>query len=175
MRKLIVIMLAVVFSSSTLLAHPAQAQDVSPLVALARAHVTISTDGLFAIDKRVTVSEGKSLDAIFAPLNAQLRSVGRPLRLAAPPTTSKGPGFNAPMASFCGYIPRWAFEAFAWYVIIVGGYFGVVGLFASATIFGLPAGAVLGAIGIGLTVTGSFLLWYVDTYMPSWGWYVCVF
>jgi hypothetical protein len=177
-RQLIAIMLAVVFSTSTLLAQPAQAkgEDVSPLVALARAHVSITADGLFAIDNRVTKSERQTLSGVFGPLNAELRRVDRSLRLAAPATTAKGPGQNAPMASsFCGYIPRWAFEAFAWYVILVGGAFAIVGLAASTTIFGLPAGAVLGSIGIGLTITGSFLLWYVDNYMPPWGWFVCVY
>lgn len=176
-RRLIAVLLAITFSTSSLLAQsgPAQAQGGPPLVALARAHVTITADGLFAIDNRASASERRTLSATFEPLNAELRSVDRHLRLAAPPNSAKGPGLNAPMASICGYIPRWAFEAFAWYVIIVGGTFATVGLFLDLTIFGLPAGAVLGAIGIGVGVTGSFLLWYVDNYMPPEGWYVCVF
>jgi hypothetical protein len=60
---------------------------------------------------------------------------------------------------------------FAWYVIIVGGVFATVALFVDATIIGLPAGAVLGAAGIWIGMTGSALLWYVDTHMPPWGVY----
>ncbi len=66
--------------------------------------------------------------------------------------------------SVCITIPRWALEAFAWYVIIVGGATAAVGGFVDATIFGLPAGAVLNALGIGESITGSALLWWTDTY-----------
>jgi hypothetical protein len=60
-------------------------------------------------------------------------------------------------------------------VIIAGGVTATLAVFASGTIFGLPAGAVLGAAGIWLGLDGSGMLWFVDTYMPVWGVYVCVF
>jgi hypothetical protein len=156
-------------------ALPAQArsgdfeQDNQAFIAFVRAHVGIGQDGTFVIDSQVTGRKLQMLQGIFEPLNANLLSVEKYMRptLGNQSSISKGPGLNAPLQLFCGNIPRWAFEAFAWYVIAVGGYVSVVGLFLDATIFGLPAGAVLGAIGIGLTVTGSLLLWYVDGHMPE--------
>ena len=154
-------------------------------IALARAHVTINADGLFVVATSASRVDRARLHAIFDPLNAQLSRVDRSLRptIQAPPRrtsatavqTSAGGHLAAPLASWCGYVPRWAFEAFAWYVIIVGGVTATVGLFADATIFGLPAGAVLGAAGIWIGASGSFMLWYVDTYMPPEGVYECIF
>lgn len=145
------------------------------VIELARAHVTIDAEGMFTIDPSVRGRERTILRAIFAPLNAGLASVDRHMRPTVAPNGTKGPGLSALAAQFCGYVPKWAFQAFAWYVILVGGYTSIVALFVSATIFGLPAGAVLGAAGISLGITGSFLLWYVDNYMPPYGVYVCVF
>lgn len=76
--------------------------------------------------------------------------------------------------SVCVTIPKWALQAYAWYVIAAGGAFGVVGLFLDATILGLPAGAVLQALGIGYGITGSALLWWVDNYYPAQGRQICI-
>ena len=62
----------------------------------------------------------------------------------------------------CVSIPKWAVVAYAWYVIVEGGATAAVGAFLDVTIFGLPAGAVLNAIGIGKTITGSALLYWTD-------------
>jgi hypothetical protein len=145
------------------------------IIEFIRAHVTIDSEGIFVIDPQVVGKDRQLLRSIFDPLNSNLASVGKHLRPTVEHRASKGPGLAAPLASWCGYVPKWAYQAFAWYVILVGGTFSVVGLFVSATIFGLPAGAVLGAAGISLMTTGSFMLWYVDNYMPSYGVYVCVF
>src|SRR3990170_4427383 len=110
-----------------------------------RAHVTIDSEGMFVIDRHVAGKDRELLRSIFDPLNNNLASVGRHLRPTVQHRASKGPGLAAPLASWCGYVPKWAYQAFAWYVILVGGTFSVVGLFVSTTIFGLPAGAVLGA------------------------------
>lgn len=173
LQRVVAFVLVLAFSAGAL-PQPAQAQGAPPLVVLARAHVTITADGLFAIDSRVSGKDREALSAVFAPLNVELSRVARHLRLAAPSTSTKGPGLNAPAASICVGVPLWALEAFAWYVIIVGGYEAIVGLFLDATIFGLPAGAVIGAIGLGTGITGSFLLWYVDNYLRD-GVYVCIF
>lgn len=66
--------------------------------------------------------------------------------------------------SLCVTIPKWALEAFGWLVVIVGGVEATVGLFVDATIFGLPAGAVLEALGIWTGMTGYAFLWWVDHY-----------
>ena len=53
----------------------------------------------------------------------------------------------------CVSIPKWAVVAYAWYVIAEGG---------ATAIVGLPAGAVLNAIGIGKGITGTVLLYWTD-------------
>lgn len=62
----------------------------------------------------------------------------------------------------CVSIPKWAVVAYAWYVIAAGGATAIVGGFVDATIVGLPAGAVLNAIGIGTRITGTALLYWTD-------------
>lgn len=76
-------------------------------------------------------------------------------------------------AGWCFYIPNWALDAYAYYVIVAGGVTATVSLFVDATILGLPAGAVLGVLGIWVGITGGFLLWYFDKYYPDGAW-VCL-
>jgi len=155
---------------------------------LARQNVTVTADGFFAIKgSGLSVSDRARLHGVFDHLNAELAQVDRSLRPkiqhnsdvqrpTASALRSGTGGHQASLAaSWCGYIPRWAFEAYAWGVIIAGGVTATLALLASGTIFGLPAGAVLGAAGIWLGMDGSAMLWFVDTYMPPWGVYVCVF
>lgn len=75
-------------------------------------------------------------------------------------------------ASMCVTIPKWVVVGYAWYVIVAGGATAAVGAFLDGTIVGLPAGAVLNAIGIGVGVTGSGLLYWTDH--TSWPKRVCV-
>lgn len=177
MRKLIafIVTLSLVSIMPASNAAIAKGDPQQELIELAISHVTVDADGMFLIGGSLTRAERKTLETVFAPLNKQLSKVERHLRPTVRHAASKGPGLAAPIASFCGYIPKWALQAFAWYVILVGGYSAVVGMFASATIVGLPAGAVLGAIGAGLSFTGSFLLWWIDNNIPPWGKYVCIF
>lgn len=177
MRKLIafIVALSLVSLMPASNAATAKGDPQQELIELAISHVVVDVDGMFVIDGSVTRSERRSLERVFAPLNRELSKVEKHLRPTVSHTASKGAGLAAPMASICGYIPKWALQAFAWYVILVGGYSAIVGMFASATIVGLPAGAVLGAIGVGLSVTGSFLLWWIDNNVPPWGKYVCIF
>lgn len=177
MRKLVAFVVALSLVSMVPASNHAIAKGdpQQELIELAIDHVTVDSDGLFVIHGPLTRAERRSLDGVFGPLNKELRTVEKHLRPTVQHTASKGPGLAAPVAAFCGYVPKWALQAFAWYVILVGGYSAVVGLFASATIVGLPAGAVLGAIGVGLGVTGSFLLWWIDNNIPPWGKYVCIF
>ncbi|MEO8631760.1 MAG: hypothetical protein ABI466_00265 [Chloroflexota bacterium] len=180
MRKLVTFLVALsVVCLSNVTAAQAGAgiseQRQQAVIELVRAHVTIDSDGLFVIDPKVIGRDREMLRGIFSRLNDSLASVDKHLRPTVGQKASKGPGLAARVASYCGYIPKWAFQAFAWYVIISGGAFSIVGAFVSATIFGLPAGAVLGAIGVSLMTTGSAFLWWVDNFMPSYGRYVCVF
>jgi len=64
----------------------------------------------------------------------------------------------------CAFVSRQALEGYGWGLILNGAGFSIWGLFADGTIVGLPAGAVLGAIGIGSGASGSFIVWYADTY-----------
>jgi hypothetical protein len=180
--RLLVTLLAVL----TIAAMPLSggvAANSADIYQLAHQSVTVTPDGFFAIRSGLSVTDNARLHGVFDSLNARLASVDRSHRLpikqqqAKPGAQSATAGgkLAALAASFCGYVPRWAFEAFAWYVIIVGGVVATVSLFVDATIFGLPAGAVLGAAGIWVGMTGSALLWYVDTYMPPWGVYECIF
>jgi hypothetical protein len=180
MRKLVAFAVAlcvVALSNATPIQATAGSggQAVPANIEFIRAHVTIDPEGMFVIDRQVVGKDRQLLRSIFDPLNNNLATVDTHLRPTVQHRASKGPGLAAPLASWCGYVPKWAYQAFAWYVILVGGTFSVVGLFVDATIFGLPAGAVLGAAGISLMTTGSFMLWYVDNFMPSYGVYVCVF
>jgi len=180
MRKLVAFTLALCLvalsNASSVQANSGNGGQTDPaIIELVRAHVTIDSEGMFVIDQQVGGKDRQVLRSIFDPLNNSLAGVGKHLRPTVEHRASKGPGLAAPLASWCGYVPKWAYQAFAWYVILVGGTLSVVGLFVSGTIFGIPAGAALGAAGISLMTTGSFMLWLVDNYMPSYGVYVCVF
>jgi hypothetical protein len=161
------------------------AAKTTDIYQLARQSVTVTSDGFFAIRGGLSAADSARLHRVFDSLNSELSRVDRGLRPSVlpkhdagrpSPSTSGTGGHQASLAaSWCGYIPRWAFEAYAWGVIIAGGVTATIGLFADGTIFGLPAGAVLGAAGLWLGMDGSAMLWFVDTYMPPWGVYVCVF
>ena len=182
MSRLLVTLLAAL----TIVAMPLSggaAAKTTDIYQLARQHVSVTADGFFTIKGALSVTESARLHGVFDSLNARLAAVDRTQRptlgppYAQPGTQSATTGgkLAALSASFCGWIPRWAFEAFAWTVIIVGGVFSTVGLFVSGTILGLPAGAVLAAAGIWTGMTGGMMLWYVDTYMDPRGVYECIF
>lgn len=182
MSRLLVTLLAAL----TIIAMPLSGGAVartSDIYQLARQNVSVTADGFFAINGGLSGIDSARLHGVFDSLNARLASVDRSQRptigqpQAKPGTQSATAGgkLAALSASYCGWIPRWAFEAFAWMVIIVGGVISTVGLFVSGTIFGLPAGAVLAAAGIWTGMTGGMMLWYVDTYMDPRGVYECIF
>src|SRR4051812_41959710 len=181
MSKLLVVLLATLTLVAVPLSSGAAARTTD-IYQLARQYVTVTPDGLFAIKGSPSPNDSARLHGVFDSLNGKLASIDRAQRPTlgpAPASTTKGATASGKLAalaaSWCGYIPRWAFEAFAWYVIIVGGVFATVGAFASGTIIGLPAGAVLASAGIWIGMTGSAMLWYVDTYMPPAGLYECIF
>jgi hypothetical protein len=183
-------LLVTLLAALTIIAMPLAggvAAKTTDIYQLARQSVSVTADGFFAIKGGLSVSDSARLHGVFDHLNAELSRVDRRLRPSIQPSSdverptastlrSGAGGHQASLAaSWCGYIPRWAFEAYAWGVIIAGGVTATLAVFASGTIFGLPAGAVLGAAGIWLGMDGSAMLWFVDTYMPPWGVYVCVF
>ena len=75
-------------------------------------------------------------------------------------------------ASTCVTIPKWAVVAYGWYLMAAGAVTSVVGTAADGTIFGLPAGVVLNAIGAGAGLTGAGLVYWTDH--TSWPKRICV-
>ena len=75
-------------------------------------------------------------------------------------------------ASTCVTIPKWAVVAYGWYLQAVGGVTAVAGGAAGGTIVGLPAGVVLGAIGVAYGIGGNALVYWTDH--TSWPKRICV-
>ena len=75
-------------------------------------------------------------------------------------------------ASTCVTIPTWAVVAYGWYLQAVGGVTAVAGGAADGTIVGLPAGVVLGAIGVAYGIGGNALVYWTDH--TSWPKRICV-
>ena len=72
----------------------------------------------------------------------------------------------------CVTIPKWAVVAYGWYLQAVGGVTAVAGGAADGTIVGLPAGVVLGAIGVAYGIGGNALVYWTDH--TSWPKRICV-
>src|SRR5437773_732798 len=70
----------------------------------------------------------------------------------------------------CAYITRLDLEIAGWDMIFSAATVSAAGLFLDGTIAGIPVGAVVGLVGIGEGATGSFVLWYADSYFSP-GWY----
>ncbi|TFD61704.1 hypothetical protein E3T39_06635 [Cryobacterium suzukii] len=66
------------------------------------------------------------------------------------------------VARRCSTVYKWQLQTIAWIAIGYGAFVTIAGLFVSGTVIGLPAGAVLQAMGIGLGVIGTYFLWKVD-------------
>ena len=75
-------------------------------------------------------------------------------------------------ASTCVTIPKWAVVAYGWYLQAVGGVTAGAGGAADGTIVGLPAGVVLGAIGVAYGIGGNALVYWTDH--TSWPKRICV-
>jgi hypothetical protein len=126
-----------------------------------RASIALAKDGTFVTANPKFAARVAQVDAAIRSYQA---SVGHPT-----------PFLGAVQAQAwwrCGYFSNWELDAMAWYVIVVGGVTGVVGSFVSATIFGLPLGALMVAAGFAYATTGGFMLWYFDKYYP-YGMWIC--
>ena len=75
-------------------------------------------------------------------------------------------------ASMCVTIPKWAVVAYGWYLQAVGGVTAVAGTAADGTIVGIPAGVVIGAIGVAYGIGGNALVYWTDH--TSWPKRICV-
>ena len=76
-------------------------------------------------------------------------------------------------ASVCVSIPKAVVVAYGWYLQAVGGVTAVAGGTADGTIVGLPAGVVLGAIGVAYGIGGNALVLYWTDH-TSWPKRICV-
>ncbi len=157
-------------------------QQFAEEVAKLQPYIQFDADGFFQLNARTAKEVGISQQTFtavkmqFAKINGELRKLTKEARLDMFKTGKEATNGGATTQSvFCTwlYVPRWELEAFAWFVIIAGGVSATLGLFATGTILGAPAGAVLGALGIWLGMTGSALLWYADTYYTPTSVYVC--
>jgi len=160
-------------------------QKLQKAIELLRPYIEISSDGIpgLTIDARAATDLGVDLDA-YLRIQANIREVTESIHqlpLERRPVVRDGqwtlPSSSGSMRTqpVCVTIPKWALQAFAWYVIAQGGAWAAIGGFLDGTILGLPAGAVLNALGIAESTTGFFLLWWVDNYYPAEGRRVCIF
>jgi hypothetical protein len=124
-----------------------------------RPSITLAGDGTFATSSPLFAKRVSTINAAIRDYRSQ------PLQ-----STPWLGTIEAQARWWCGYLPNWLLDAFAWEVIIVGGVVGIVGAFIDVTIVGVPLGAVLNALGIAYSVTGGFLLWYFDKYYPNGVW-----
>jgi hypothetical protein len=124
-----------------------------------RASITLAGDGTFVTTNPLFAKRVNTINAAIRDYRSQPRQSTPWLGTIA-----------AQARWWCGYLPNWLLDAFAWEVIIVGGVVGIVGAFIDFTIVGIPLGAVLNALGIAYSVTGGFLLWYFDKYYPNGVW-----
>lgn len=69
---------------------------------------------------------------------------------------------SASLSKACMTVYKWQLQTIAWVFIGFGALYSIAGLFVAVTGVGLPAGAILGALGIGIGVTAQFFLWKVD-------------
>jgi hypothetical protein len=143
--------------SSLLGQHPEAL--ASSEAAQVRASITLARDGTFATSDPLFAKRVSTVNAAIRDYRSQQRQ--SPAWLGT---------LQAQARWWCGYLPNWLLEAFAWQVIIVGGVVGIIGGFIDLTIVGIPLGAVLNAFGIAYGLTGGFLLWYFDKYYPNGAW-----
>jgi hypothetical protein len=125
------------------------------------AGITLAKDGTFVTTNPKFTARVAQVDAAIRSYRA---SVGQPTRLLG--------AVQAQAWWRCGYFPNWELDAMAWYVTIVGGVTGVIGAFVSASIFGLPLGALMVAAGFAYGTTGQVMLWVFDKYYPN-GMWIC--
>lgn len=93
-------------------------QAEQAIIEFIRAHVTIDSEGMFVIDSQVAGTDRQLLRSIFEPLNNDLAGVGTHLPQTVQDRASTVPGLAAPLASWCGDVPKWVYQACTWYAIL---------------------------------------------------------
>jgi hypothetical protein len=149
--------------------HAAELSAFQLDLQVARPFLSVDQNGFFHVSAAYKArSGGVDLRVRLNAINGQLQGL-RDQQQRADMLRAAGLSISAE-AWWCYYIPNWALDAYAYLIIIEGGVEATAALFISGTIIGLPAGAVLGALGIWTGLTGGFLLWYFDKYYPNGVW-----
>ena len=144
-------------------------------------YMRINEEGFFVLDEEsiplsldVSKKTIKWVQKNFAEINAHLKEIPaneRPHISATGEVQLQGllsySGDVPQTLLSCVFVPRWVLDTIAWTAIIYGAGLVTIGLFAEGTIIGVPIGAILQAIGLWDGVSGTFMLWWVDTYYPN--------
>ena len=135
----------------------------------ARPFVTVDKDGYFHVSSGYHPRQGGlNVGARLTLLNSSLREFSNQQQRAEL-MRAMGAPISAD-AYWCAYLPNWALDAYAWYVIIVGGAEMTISLFLDVTVVGIPLGVVVGVLGIWTGLYGGGLLWFFDKYYPNGVW-----
>ncbi len=138
-------------------------------VKAARPFVTIDSNGYFHVSPGYHPrSGGLDVGAQLGRVNSNMQE-SRNQQQRAELMRAVGAPITA-QAYWCAYLPNWALDAYAWYVIIVGGAEVSISLFLDVTVVGIPLGAVVGFLGLWTGLYGGGLLWYFDKYYPNGVW-----
>lgn len=161
--------LVVVLSLSLLLALPLSAR-AEPIPSGGVLPPAVSSDQLEAVEKlqeeyrqAVTAQEYELAMRAYRSMNEN----GPSISWLSPSSSDARHKARA-----CISIPRWAVVAYGWYLIAHGALVAGAGGFVDATIVGIPAGAVMNALGIGEGTSGYALLYWADH--TSWPKRVCL-
>jgi hypothetical protein len=149
--------------------HAAEVASLQLDVQNARPFLSVDAHGMFHVgDGYKPRAGGRDVRAQLNALNSQMQAF-QDQQQRAELLRAAGLSISA-QAYWCVYLPNWALDAYAWYIIISGGVFATASLFLDVTVIGIPLGIVLGVLGIWEGVTGGFLLWYFDKYYPNGVW-----
>jgi len=184
LRRIVALMLAVILvvalnPVSVLAANKNAQATFEQEIANLSSFISIDANGFFQVNatgpRQAGVSAGTfaTVKRQFTEINANLARLDRSQRPDQEKwalASNSGEEVTTESWGCLWYnIPKWALQAYGWFLIIVGGVYATAAMFANATIIGLPAGAVLGSLGIWQGITGSALLWYADNYYPDSG------
>lgn len=155
--------------------------DIAQLVP----YMSISADGFFVLDQeripdslKVPQKSIKWVQDEFSKINAHLKEIPlneRPhvIKNAQGETqiqmfsSSSVLDVTSNAAGGCVYVANWVLDTIAWTAIVTGAGYVTLGLFAAGMIYGIPIGAILGAEGLWIGVSGTYMLWYSDKYYPN--------
>jgi len=163
---------------------PIEARQIPPTdLAKLAPYISISDEGLFTLSKKIPSSLGipadviKSVEREFSEINGHLKQLPREQRpYVVERNGARQVEWSLPTSGAsingCVYVAHWILDVVAWTAILYGAGLVTVGLFAEGTIYGIPVGALLQAIGLWDGVSGYLFMWVADTYYPN-GVYVC--